>query len=210
MENFIETLNSLLFEEQEDIHNRYINEFKRLLKESRQDDVYAQFQLGMAYYYGHGVEKNDKRAIEWWLKVSEKGFKDADYCIGCINFDQGEYRTAVDYFFRVIENPCINEGAYLLGVIYEEGLGVDKDKEKAIKFYKKGARGRNTASFLSTEALKRIGVIKMWSELGYDYHEIIENAQYRLNKVWDDLIIPFYIHSERQDKFYSNDHSLFI
>ena len=88
--------------------------------------------------------------------------------------------------------------------------GVDKDKEKAIKFYKKGARGRNTASFLSTEALKRIGVIKMWSELGYDYHEIIENAQYRLNKVWDDLIIPFYIHSERQDKFYSNDHSLFI
>ena len=41
------------------------------------------------------------------------------------------------------------------------------------------------------DALKRLGVIHSWGDLGFNYQELVGNAQYRFNESWHVLIIPF-------------------
>ena len=167
-----------------------------LIKQAEQGDAEAQFKLAMAYYKGNGIEINHVKAIEWWIRAAEKGLAEANYCIGCIHFDREEYKTAMKYFLKAVEKPYINETAFQLGVMYETGLGTNKDKEKAIKYYKKGARGLNYASYLATDALKKLNVIHSWSELGYSHQTLCEEAKERLEGTWYELVTSFsFMHS---------------
>lgn len=169
---------------------------KELIKQAEQGDARAQFRLGMAYYNGNRIEKSEENAFEWWMKAAEQGFEYAAYCLGFIHFKKEDFHTAMEYYLKAINDPVINEAGFQLGVIYENGLGVAKNKEKAIEYYKKGAAGLNKASYLSTEALKRLGVIDSWANLGFNHQEFIEKAQYRNDKNWNDLIHLFsFLHS---------------
>lgn len=40
-------------------------------------DAEAQYYLGMMYFYGDGVEKDAKKAEEWWKKAMRNGSIDA-------------------------------------------------------------------------------------------------------------------------------------
>jgi hypothetical protein len=42
-------------------------------------DSEAQFYLGMIYFYGEGVEKNEEAAVAWWKKAMRSGHVDAAY-----------------------------------------------------------------------------------------------------------------------------------
>lgn len=42
-------------------------------------DIEAQFYLGMIYFYGKGVEKNEAVAAAWWKKAMRGGHVDATY-----------------------------------------------------------------------------------------------------------------------------------
>ena len=55
------------------------NEWKPLAK---QDHVYAQLNLGMAYRDGLGVEKNAKEAFKWYEKVASRGSDDGLHHLG--------------------------------------------------------------------------------------------------------------------------------
>lgn len=164
---------------------------EELIKQAEQGDAKTQFRLGMAYYRGNKIEKNEEKAFEWWMKAVEQGVEDAAYCLGCIHFKNKDFQTAVEYYLKAISDPVINEAGLLLGVIYEKGLGVKIDIDKAIEYYKMGAAGLNRASYLSTGALKRLGVIHSWGDLGFNYQELVGNAQYRFNESRHVLIIPF-------------------
>ena len=164
---------------------------EELIKQAEQGDARAQFQLGMAYYEGNRIEKSQIKALKWWTKAAEQGVKDADYCLGCIYFDEKKFSIAYKSYLKAIKDPLINEAGFQLGVIYENGLGVEIDKDKAIKYYKMGAAGLNMASNLSTDALKRLGTIHLWADLGISHQKLCENAKYRFNQSWFDLIPSF-------------------
>jgi len=55
------------------------NEWKSLAK---QDHVYAQLNLGMAYRDGLGVEKNAKEAFKWYEKAASRGSDDGLHHLG--------------------------------------------------------------------------------------------------------------------------------
>jgi len=46
-------------------------------KVASKKDACSQFQIGMMYYYGHGVKKSKKKATSWLKKSSANGFKKA-------------------------------------------------------------------------------------------------------------------------------------
>lgn len=50
---------------EEDIH--------KLLERVEQGDSEAQFQLGLAFYNGDGINKNYREAYHWFLKANEQG-----------------------------------------------------------------------------------------------------------------------------------------
>lgn len=50
---------------------------EELIKKAEQGDAEVQFQLGLAYYNGDGINKNYSKAYYWFLKSVEQGNNDA-------------------------------------------------------------------------------------------------------------------------------------
>jgi TPR repeat protein len=65
-----------------------MDNMQELTLKAEQGDARAQFRLGMAYYNGDRIEKSQIKALKWWTKAAEQGVNDADYCLGCIYFDE--------------------------------------------------------------------------------------------------------------------------
>ena len=164
---------------------------EELMQKAEAGDAEAQLLLGMAYYKGNRIEKSQVKALKWWTKAAEQGVEDADYCLGCIYFEKKKFSIAYKYYLKAIKDPLINEAGFQLGVIYENGLGVEIDKDKAVEYYKMGAAGLNSASYFSTEVLKRLGAIHSWADLEISHQKLCENTQYRFNESWNELITSF-------------------
>ena len=67
-----------------------INEvkIKEWEKDASEGLAYAQFNLGFAYYRGIGVEKDDERAYDWFLKAAGQGQAGSQYHLGWL-YDAG-------------------------------------------------------------------------------------------------------------------------
>ena len=107
-----------------------MDNMQELTLKAEQGDARAQFRLGMAYYNGDRIEKSQIKALKWWTKAAEQGVEDADYCLGCIYFDEKKFSIAYKSYLKAIKDPLINEAGFQLGVIYENGLGVGGKPEK--------------------------------------------------------------------------------
>ena len=44
---------------------------------AEQDNEYAQFNLGLCYEYGTGLQKDLSEAKKWYQKAADKGYKKA-------------------------------------------------------------------------------------------------------------------------------------
>ncbi len=57
-------------------------EDRQLLIENAEDgNPEAQFQLGLAFYNGDGINKNYREAYHWFLKANEQGIYEAQHWI---------------------------------------------------------------------------------------------------------------------------------
>ena len=122
--------------------------------------IIAMTNIGQLYQYGNGVSKNASTAIAWYQKAVDGGDYNAMLNLGNmynwggwnINLPRN-YDKAADYFERAAElRPSDWEWfesgiksknvtcAYTLGYIYENGLGVEKDYEKALDCYAQAIR----------------------------------------------------------------------
>ena len=54
------------------------------MKAAEQGDASAQFNLGVCYGHGEGVEKDYKEAFKWYLKAAEQGDASAQVNVGAI------------------------------------------------------------------------------------------------------------------------------
>lgn len=51
--------------------------YQSYLKFAKDGDMEAQYNLGNAYYFGKGVEKNFVEAAKWYTKAAEQGLAEA-------------------------------------------------------------------------------------------------------------------------------------
>ena len=49
----------------------------------------AQYNLGILYHNGHGVDVNYKKAFEWWEKAAKQGHAHAQYVLGAM-YENGD------------------------------------------------------------------------------------------------------------------------
>ena len=56
---------------------RYDKALEWYMKGARQGEKCCEYNIGMYYRYGHGVERNIDTALEWFTKSAEKGFATA-------------------------------------------------------------------------------------------------------------------------------------
>ncbi len=80
-------------------------------------------------------EENTLFAIRYYQAAADLGVGFGHECLGKIYIELGEYDKAYEHLSQMEgRNPC---GFYYMGKLYDEGLGVERNMEKAIYNYKK-------------------------------------------------------------------------
>ena len=138
---------------------------------AEKDNADAQYNLGILYQKGLGVEKNPKTAFIWYKRASANGHTDAMYNLG-IMYNKGRviYRSpkdALKWWKRSAELGN-SEAQFNIAVEYFYGRNTGKDIPKALVWWKKSAQQGNKDS--------RAALYKVYSEGLYDVEKNIKEA----------------------------------
>ena len=107
---------------------------------AEQGDARAQYNLGVCYYFGEGVEQDYEEAVKWYRKAAEQGYARAQYNLGVCYYNgegvEQDYEKAVKLYREAAEQGS-SSAQCNLGVCYNNGVGVEQDYEEAVKWYRK-------------------------------------------------------------------------
>ena len=129
---------------------------KWLEKAAKREHTEAQFNLGVAYYYGYGVTEDKKEAVKWFKKAAGQGLAGAQSNLGVAYYKGdgiAQDKTKAIKWLTKAAKQGLAPAQYNLGVAYENVEGVTQDKKEAVKWYTKAAEQGHAKA---QEALNRI------------------------------------------------------
>ncbi|GBC52592.2 uncharacterized protein OCT59_028773 [Rhizophagus irregularis] len=92
--------------------------------------------FGLLYYYGIGIEENDNKSFELFLKAAENNYSIAQvYLAKCYDDGYGtevNKNLAFNWYQKAVENRSI-VGQFYLGYCYEFNIGTKNNKNKFIE-----------------------------------------------------------------------------
>lgn len=105
-------------------------------------------ELGNMYYSGvGGVNKNLSEAKRFFEKLPSAEYKEESYKLANIYFDNGEYSAALERYTELIsENYKIGFIYERIGDMYADGLGLQTDRDEALKCYQKASNEGNDSA----------------------------------------------------------------
>ncbi|RIB25227.1 hypothetical protein C2G38_2013067, partial [Gigaspora rosea] len=164
------------------------------------------FTLGHNYRNGIGVEKDEKKAFEYYMKAAELGNSNAMQCVSsCYRYRAGverNYQKSFEYCKRSADLGNAY-GMCSVGYSYEFGQGIYQDYNKAFVYYKKsanlGVRGamynvagcyRNgigtkrdiqSANYWFTKYKSLLKTIKSPDHINPELKEILDDERFKLS-----------------------------
>ncbi|KAI9338030.1 hypothetical protein BD770DRAFT_448429 [Pilaira anomala] len=138
------TLVALFYEEGIGVKQNY-EEAMKWHKQSQilKEDTLSLFYIGKLYFFGQGVKKDHRLALGYFMLMvnHDDQYGEAFYYMGEI-FERGEdsvpinYKKAFECYQKAFDRNCVN-GASAIGLMYDKGLGVEKDMAKAYEWFNK-------------------------------------------------------------------------
>jgi TPR repeat protein len=116
--------------------------------------------LGELYANGLGVERNDKKAAEWYRLAADRGDRDAMFALGMFSLGgrigpaNSEQGTKLLAAAAKLGHPA---AAYDLGLIYLEGRLFPQDFARAAELFRAGAQAGNPESQYALATLYKEG-----------------------------------------------------
>lgn len=112
-------------------------------------DVQAQYNLGLMYNNGRGVEQDYSQAAEWFRKAAEQGFMRTQFMLGNMyakgrGVVQDDAQAAI--WFRKAAEQGNTTAQYTIGTMYAAGRGVQQDKVQALFWLDLSASGMSQGS----------------------------------------------------------------
>lgn len=97
-------------------------------------DAKAQYLVGMRYYAGDVIAKDDATAVAWFWKSAQQGYARAQVALGNCYMEgagvQKDATQAATWFWNAALQGNL-EGQVLIGLAYMSGLGVYRDNVQA-------------------------------------------------------------------------------
>ena len=116
-----------------------------LMPLAKQGNAKAQYSIGWLYLHGHGVEKSNVEALDWFKKAASQGEERAMFKLGFMYYEgegvQQDYQEAARRYRKLAEQGYA-DAQLALGMMHQEGEGVPQD-------FKEGARGAPRCRILS-------------------------------------------------------------
>ena len=108
----------------------YDTAFKEFTIAAKEGLSLAQYNLGILYFTGQGVEQDFDEAFEWTKRAAEQGHLNAQFNLGSLYLDgqgtQVSVLEGVNWFTQAAKNGHANS-AYTLAKMHQEGDFVDSD-----------------------------------------------------------------------------------
>jgi len=124
-------------------------------KAAEQGNARAGYFIAEALEYGHGTPKNMEAAVRWYKWSAENGELSANINLGDCYKQTGKYSEAVSCYRKAAEFP---RAQVKLGEMYENGLGVPRDLNKAAFWHRRAANAKDYLwEFDGLKGLERIG-----------------------------------------------------
>ncbi len=113
---------------------------------------------GLLFYKGIGVDKDFKKAGQWFRRAANKGHAGAQYLLGIMSYlGQGmeqDFAKAALWFQRAGEQDHA-AAQYNLGFLYYEGKGVDKDNLQAFMWIDRSANLGDEKAIRARDTLQK-------------------------------------------------------
>jgi TPR repeat protein len=130
-----------------------------LRRSAEQGMTQAQYNLGLLYENGAGVQRSLAAATEWWERAAEQGHIEAQVATGTQYFLGRGAPHDEAIACRWYERAALNGHAgaqYLAASCYEHGYGAwPRDAERARHWYVQAARNGDVAAQAKARALAR-------------------------------------------------------
>lgn len=103
----------------------------------------AQYNFARMLLDGKGVEHNPATGQEWLRKSADQGLADALFTLGNIYYfgefgETKDFERAFPLLLQAAEKGYI-DAQNMVGVMFSEGLGVERDENVAMQWYRKAA-----------------------------------------------------------------------
>jgi len=101
----------------------------------------AEYSIGVMYLSGDGVAKDERLGLEWIEKSANQNDSDACYELAVIYRFRPSFVNESAAFYWFTKAAKQNHPAALchLGLMYDKGIGVQRDVLKAIELYKQAS-----------------------------------------------------------------------
>ena len=117
----------------------------------------AQYQVGLCYEEGKGVDESRSEALKWFKQAAENGNADAMYKVGeSYRFGEDGEVFAVELHVEELEERQIADGAAAAVGSYYEVEDLNIDMIEAVKWYRKAAKGGNQNAKAFIDSMKDV------------------------------------------------------
>lgn len=105
------------------------------------------YRIALCYLYGHGVEQDTQKSLEYLLEAVKANNDDACYQLA-LYYKGGNDKNFSESFkwYQKAADLGNVDALYDIGYCYESGTGVEKNLEKAFEYYMKGAQKKHAYS----------------------------------------------------------------
>lgn len=112
-------------------------QFKKLLTESEQGLVNAQYEIALKYLKGNGTKKDEAKAVYWFEQSAEQGNTEGQFSSARL-YSKGKgvnqsYSRAAYWYEKAAQQGHI-EAQFRLANIYLEGIGTEQSNSKAFEW----------------------------------------------------------------------------
>lgn len=110
-----------------------------------------QYKLGELYRTGSGTQKDEKQAYLCFSNAMELGYwKAYSRLADCYEFGKGvnkDIQTSIQYRMKAAEKGSVEE-CYEIGILYYEGVRIQKNKMEALTWFHKGMEKKQNTAYL--------------------------------------------------------------
>ncbi|KAG0260127.1 hypothetical protein DFQ27_003736 [Actinomortierella ambigua] len=117
------------------------------IQAAERGDAEAQFNLGLMYEHGRGVEQSDVEAIKWYTKAANQGNSKAQFNLGLMYRNSrgvGQSETEAIKWYTKAASHGNPEAQFKVGCMHETGRGVEQSYVEAVRWYTKAASQGNS------------------------------------------------------------------
>jgi uncharacterized protein len=109
-----------------------------LLEKAKSGDAESQFRLANAYDSGRGAPRDGKEAMRWYMAAAEQGHAESQNSVGSGLQAEKHFAEALTWYQKAsLQDHALATNN--LAFLYDEGLGVKQDRQKAFDLYMKSA-----------------------------------------------------------------------